>query len=51
MDRDRTSAMALSLAKEKLEENGWRYSAEDIGTYAAKIIRALESGLGEKHGN
>jgi hypothetical protein len=42
--RDHTTAMALKMAKKKLDM--WsHYSAEDIGTTAGKILKALDAEL------
>lgn len=43
--RDLTQATALDLAKRHLEKMGWKYSPEDIGRTAAKIIRAMDADL------
>ena len=45
---DRTKAMALAIAERKVIAMGWKFGAEDIGAYAALIVKALESGLEPK---
>lgn len=43
MAGDHTAAVALMIAKEKLEADGWKYTSEDIGFTARKILDGLES--------
>lgn len=38
---DETVAMALKLAKEKLDKLGWGYANHDIGDAARKILDGL----------
>jgi hypothetical protein len=45
VSNDRTMAMALKLAGEKLRTSGWNYNHEKIGLMAAEIIKGLNSGL------
>lgn len=40
--RDRAQAEALRIAHTRLEKLGWRYSLEDVGKEAAKIIKAMD---------
>ena len=42
---DRTKAEALRLAKAHLEKMGWKYTPEEIGQTARKIL----VGMGETH--
>ena len=42
---DRTKAMALQLSAEKLKSLGWKFSVEDIGRNAAKILKAMDREL------
>lgn len=45
MSNDQTKAAALMIAERKLQSLGWKYSIEDIGIYAAKLINAMEKEL------
>jgi len=41
--RDSAESTAISVAQQRLEKLGWRYAAEDIGEYAAKILIGMDS--------
>jgi hypothetical protein len=45
MSDDRTRATALAIAERKLISIGRKFGAEDIGWYAAEIIKALDEAL------
>ena len=38
---DRFKAEALRVAADRLEKGGWKFTAEEIGEYAARIIIAF----------
>jgi hypothetical protein len=40
---DRTKAKALEMAERYLISKGWRYSIEEIGENADKIIAAMDA--------
>lgn len=40
--RDRATAAALQIAYQNLIRMGWRFSAEDVGKEARKIMDALD---------
>jgi hypothetical protein len=40
---DETIAEALRIAERRLKTLGWRYSDEDVGRVAAKIIASLDA--------
>ena len=42
---DATTAEALRIAERRLERLGWKYSADDIGACARKILKALTEEL------
>ena len=48
MNDDMTKAMALQLSAEKLKSLGWKFSVEDIGRNAAKILKAMDKELETK---
>lgn len=46
--RDRTEAMALQVAHQRLEKLGWKYATADIGKLAREILDALDAPLPSK---
>ena len=42
MTGDHTTVEALRLARQHLEKMGWKYTPEDIGMTARKILNGLE---------
>jgi len=40
---DIAKSEALRISHERLLELGWRFSAEDIGVYACKILQGFEN--------
>lgn len=45
MSDDKTKAEALRIAYDRKTKLGWSFTPEDVGSYAAKMIRALNEGL------
>jgi hypothetical protein len=46
--RDRTEAMALQIAHQRLEKLGWNYATSDIGKLAREILDALDAPRADK---
>lgn len=45
MSDDNAKAEALRIAYDRKVKLGWSFTPEDIGSYAAKILRSLNEGL------
>lgn len=48
MTREHATATALEIAERRLLALGWKFSAEEIGEYAGKILGALNDELERK---
>lgn len=45
MELDRVYAEAIRIAHEEKKSSGWKFTAADIGKYAAEIVKSLKRNL------
>lgn len=45
MEFDRAYAEAIKIAHEEKKNSGWKFTASDIGKYAAEIMKSLKRNM------